>query len=204
MPREHKITVYKFEELSEKAKKRAIDDYRNKGWSWDQHDNDQLDEIFKQDLEEWGLDDPEVYWSLGYSQGDGVAFSGNLDVKKWISKNAPKKFRPLIGQIEVHILHDARLRYHHWNSMGVEISTELERSSRMDPKEWFPGGGGKAIARLIDEFEAFVEEAVKEFSRGLEKAGYQEIEYKESEEYISDIFEGNDYEFTEDGKIWHR
>ena len=75
-------------ELSEEAKARARDCWREKGWTWDQWDSDQLTEFFKQELdEEWGIDEAELSWSLGYCQGDGVSFTASLNLDKVAAKN---------------------------------------------------------------------------------------------------------------------
>ena len=57
-------------ELSEAAKARARDCWREKGWTWDQWDSDQLTEFFKQELEEeWGIDEAEVELEPGLLPG---------------------------------------------------------------------------------------------------------------------------------------
>jgi hypothetical protein len=47
-------------------------------------------------------------------------------------------------------------------------------------------------------------EDVKKTSKELEKMGYAEMEYKESDEGISEFFTSNEYEFREDGRMWKK
>lgn len=86
---------------------------------------------------------------------------------------------------------------------------------RRGPKEWRPGTGiPRDIQNLIDEaetkfkiaeatignFQKFVDEWVKDTSRELEKMGYAEMDYRQSDENIIDFLEENEYEFDEDGE----
>lgn len=59
----------------------------------------------------------------------------------------------------------------------------------------------KEMETEINEIEEDVREYVKDVSRELEKMGYEEIEYRGSDEVIIDTIEANDYTFTEDGDM---
>ncbi len=58
-----------------------------------------------------------------------------------------------------------------------------------------------ALDKLVPFFKEYLEQWVKDVSRELEKLGYDEIAYRESDEQIIEMIEANDYEFTEDGRI---
>lgn len=60
MPKKREIKVYGFGELSKQARRRAVDDWRNKGWDFDSHDADSLTGFFKERLEEKGLPSGDV------------------------------------------------------------------------------------------------------------------------------------------------
>jgi hypothetical protein len=198
MPREHIVKVYRYSELSDEAKEKARMDWIDKGHAWDPgYDSDMLTQNFKEILQEKGFEkDVEVFWSLGNNQGDGVAFSGSLDIAKYIRENKlAQKFMKLVGHIYATVKHSGR--YAHRNSMEVIVGEEETDARSIGPKDWFPG---KPTSELIKEFQSDLEEDVKDISRELEKIGYAEIEYRQSEEYIADMFEANDFEFTEDGR----
>jgi hypothetical protein len=51
--------------------------------------------------------------------------------------------------------------------------------------------------------EAEISAHVKDVSRALEKIGYDEIEYRTSDEVIADLLRENEYEFDAEGNpIW--
>lgn len=76
-----KINLYSYEELSKEAKRRAISDYnkQNDGNEMQEYVN----ELIKQELDERGIkydaDSIRTFYSLGYSQGDGLMFEGILE-----------------------------------------------------------------------------------------------------------------------------
>jgi len=54
---------------------------------------------------------------------------------------------------------------------------------------------------LLNQFEEYLAGRIKEISKELEKAGYQEIEYHSSSEYITQILEDSDERYEEDGSL---
>ena len=190
MPREHKTIVYTYEELSPEAQEKA----RNWWREIDQFDSQYLSDIFKDTLREWGFEKGvDVWWSLNSSQGDGVAFQGSLDIPKYVNARA-QDFRRMIGHVEVYVKHEGR--YTHWNSMEVTVE-ESDSRKQLAPKDWFPG---TPTEEMLSEFEEFVKEDVKDMSRELEKMGYGEIEYQNSDEVVAENIIANEYEFTADGR----
>lgn len=286
--------VYSITELSEEARKRVLEKWRYE--IWDDYDSDQLSDDFKEILSERGFTDPDVCWSLGHCQRDGVAFWGHLDAPeffKWIfsgdkrAKPFAKQAKPFVFlQDIVSIRVTNSTNDCHWNSMDVEIEVtgdemdlvpekhrenvrrfyrqkmnvfdewqyrkrniEDERNApirewnkRMDersrqmkkgPKEWRPSPGPRpppldlpiplepdidipvGIQRMMDkavrtfnemnehiinDFQTFVSEWVKDTSRELEKMGYGEMEYRQSDENIIEFLDANEFEFDEDGE----
>jgi len=67
-----------FFELCTEAQEIAVSEERNRSdrFNWD--DAEFLTEDFKTQLAERGFEETDVYWSLGYCQGDGVAFYGRV------------------------------------------------------------------------------------------------------------------------------
>lgn len=95
--------TYKFEELSPTAKKRAIEKFQQ--YAHEDFDVKQLTETFKERLDEVGLPSDDIRWSLSYSQGDGVGFSGHIDIKDYLKKNKLSKdyaslFAPAYEDVE--------------------------------------------------------------------------------------------------------
>lgn len=133
MPRRESKDIYKFHELSPEAKEKALEYYRR--IFSEVFDPDELSDQFKSILEERGLKDAKLSWSLGYSQGDGVAFSGYLNVPEffnWALVGDDPKYKKLMRSkvkpfldLERFVgvgIRDIGTHYHHWNSMEIDVS----------------------------------------------------------------------------------
>lgn len=188
-----------FDELSEKAQEFAVSEEQNGGERFDWDDARLLTEDFKQQLAERGFDGVEVYWSLGYCQGDGVAFYGRV----WAQdlKEKDERARSLIERLEragddICIeINGANNHYHHWNSMTVEVEFDSELADNELPARL-------KIARPVwrDELEEYLSEKVREISRELEKSGYEEIEYRTSDETIKSDLSEYEHLYAKDGE----
>jgi len=144
--------TYRYTELSKKARDRAIREVRDHKyeWLWDSIDADQLTEDFKDILyNTHGLGESggypfEVYWSLGYCQGDGVCFTGQVDVEKFIKTQKLRDYEKLIPFLGV-VINVPNPRYCHANGMTVEVSFEGEkdgldlvpREQRKEINDWY-------------------------------------------------------------------
>lgn len=108
-------TVYTLDELSPEARAKAIKDWQDSeseygDWHWLEDDvRYKLDELF----EEHGITDKgtSLHYSLGYSQGDGASFTGDIEWKAW---------RASIGK------NSWGNHYEHWNSVSIEEMTSLK------------------------------------------------------------------------------
>jgi hypothetical protein len=161
MPRKHETTLYSFDELSPKAKERAIKDFRNDPeLTWDDTDSHMLTETFQEDLKHhYGLGDMKVGWSLSSCQGDGVCFHGSVNIQSFIkAEEAEKQFQRILkladeGLIGATITHESR--YCHWNSMHIEVELYL-REGDLLPRD---------LQKRIDEWEEKRDEIIDEWNR---------------------------------------
>jgi len=185
--------IFRFEELSDKAKQRAINDgaiaESDMGLT-----SERLHEMFVSRLEEEGLPTDDIRFSLSHSQGDGVAFYGNVDLEAFLTKQKVKgKFRNLLnaikdGNIEVVISKSQSFHlYDHWNTMVVM-------------HEWF-GDLTTAQVLAVDNIPAFVRERIIVVSKELTQSGYAEIDYVNSEDYFKENAEANEWVFYTNGKL---
>ena len=163
--REETIKVYQFKELKKEIKSKVIEYFRSKNdyYFLSEFMKTELDLILKQNKISG---DPTLYYSLSYSQGDGVCFEG---VFKW--KNNYK----------VYIKHSGN--YYHYNSVDIEIRTKADYDAKQEVYDTFKG-------IYID------------ICREMEKIGYNYIEYEDTEEYIINEIECNEYEFLENGDLF--
>jgi hypothetical protein len=187
-----------FSELGGAAQEFAVSQARDDPTRFDWDDAEFLTEDFKTQLAEYGFSDVEVYWSLGYCQGDGVAFYGR--VLKESLKEKDRKAKRLIDALEaagdaLYIeITGASNHYHHWNSMTVEIEFENETND-----EDLPARLKIARPALRENFEEYLAQKVKEISRELEKSGYAEIEYAHDEDAIRDELCEREHLYEKDG-----
>ena len=187
-----------FDELIEEAKESAIEDERSSGRRFDETDAAFLTEDFQYQLAEKGFEAVKVFWSLGYCQGDGVAFYGrvyadDLKAKDPEAKKLIERLEKAGDEISIETT-GANNRYHHRNSMTVEIDFENERE-----EEDFPARLKIALPALREEFEDYLSEKVKEISTELEKSGYAEIDYRYENETLSRDLSESDNLYKKDG-----
>lgn len=179
MPEEIMMTVYKYEELTDTAQETA----RAKIGEWNaEWENENLKYQFELVLEERGLPTEKIEWSLGYSQGDGVAFYGSIDVEKalrymrkynryrnlFIRSDGPPYARIIGNSFSTH--------YSHYNTMNVDCDMS------------------EALAEELEEF-------VRDTSHLLEKSGYDAFEYAYSDEAVAQTCEANEIRFDERGIV---
>lgn len=150
----------KFEDLSKEAKERAIEKWRERSFDWDQHDTDQLSDDFKYMLKEAGFrDDVDVCWSLGYCRGDGVAFSGYINLEVLLNTKGWKSYKNLIGHASAHVKRTDS-HYCHWNSMDAEVTLEVS-----DPVDLL----SKKIRDEIYDFDVRTYAIQREYQQAVRK-----------------------------------
>lgn len=135
VPRKEEVNLYKFDELSKEAKERAIKDWQEDGYGWDDHDSEFLTEDFKERLREKGFyDNVEVYWSLGYCQGDGVCFKGSINPSVFFKENKIIGYSEL-RKYDISILVETSHQECHWNSMHVTVEANWGSWEDLVPKD---------------------------------------------------------------------
>jgi len=185
-------------ELKREAQDSAVIEERERPDRFDYDDVAVLSEDFKMQLAERGFPRVEVFWSLGYCQGDGVAFYGCVYPESLKEKDCQAK--RLITALEaagdsLYIeITGANGHYHHWNSMTVEIEFESETDD-----EDLPARLKIARPTLRENLEEHLAERVKEISRELEKSGYAEIEYAHDESAIREELQEREHLYEKDG-----
>ena len=187
-----------FSELSQESQGLAVAGERDDSKRFDWDDAEFLTEDFKTQLTELGFEEAEIYWSLGYCQGDGVAFYGRVYAESLKEKD--RHSARLITALEaagdtLYIeITGKNNHYHHPNSMTVEIEFESETDD-----EDLPARLKIARPALRENLEEYLAERIKEISRELEKSGYAEIEYRTGEETIRNDLTEREHLYEKDG-----
>ena len=168
------IQVYKYEELSDDAKETALNSHI------ESNDFDFLEEslteYLKELLTEAKIDgEAELSYSLSCCKGDGVSFTGNFEYKG----------------VNISV---TRNNSHYVHSNSVDIEAEADEDDDDDLKN-------DLIEAVTDEAEAEFKEIFKEICDKIEKVGYSEIEYQNSEESFKENCEANEYTFRENGEM---
>ncbi len=171
-----KHDVYSFDELDQKAKDKARNDYNKDG------DNtpfltDDLREYIHEELKERGYTvegvstsaKPSIrpLYSLSYCQGDGLMFEGTVSDSKGYTYT---------------IKHSGH--YYHENSKDITITDQ---------------NGNDVDGQVYQDFDA----VYKEICKAVAQRGYDELEYADSEESFQQTCEANDYTFLADGTIFN-
>ena len=180
--KEYKVIRYSFEELTPEAQEKAIEGWRY-SLSMDMPEY-LLEEIMSEKLTEeitgeWdsaGAEDLSLAYSLSYSQGDGVSFTGRVY----------KESAPGLSWPDSAIYAEFKRNSNHY-SHGYTVTPEL-----FDAEE-------EEISDGIEEFR----ESYLKICRNLEKYGYKWIEEWTSEAHArEEIAEAGDI-FLLSGKVDH-
>jgi hypothetical protein len=211
--REHTTTLYKFEELTKDAKIKAIENWRDSmDWTIE---SEYISENFEYRLKELGYPTDDLEWRLSYSQGDGVAFYGYIDMnvvaRRLLDGDSLSLYNLIVDEnltISAEIYRNSFGTYYsHWNTMevgldGDDVDTMMEylyEEVDRDSDEYVDRYS--QICNLLEELDNRISDDIKSVSKELEKDGYSEIEYHESDNAISEALIANEYEFTSEGKI---
>lgn len=199
--------VYKFDELTNEQKEKAIENLRhiNVDYDWSQWTIEDETET----LEKYGFDNVTIFFSGFWSQGDGACFVGSLDndgllsfltVTKQLAKY-PTLVRAIKnGTIYVNIKITHTGHYYHENSTTIDDYTEMQDNSELPPKlekehrAWFDTFDARGPH---NESIGWYHDTCRAIYRRLET----EYDYLTSDEAIIETIRANDYDFTSDGKI---
>lgn len=208
MPKIKQTTVYAYKELSDKAKERARDKFRE--WACD---DDHWFEAVYEDVERiaplmgihfkkrevrllgGGTRSKPCIWFSGFSsQGDGACFEGIWNasdvqlrqLKKYAHKDAElhricREFRDVARKFK-----DASFTVEHRGHYYHKYSTDFE----------FPYD-----RELPEETRKQLIEAARDFMEWIYRSLEAEYTYQTSDECLEEMLEGNEYEFCESGKL---
>lgn len=195
MPTIKQVTVYKFAELSDKAKEKAREWWRRAS-AGDLY----FSEMPTENLVEiaaalgWEIDKKRIFWSGFYSQGDGAQFAGEfsaarVDVSKLAAFLAvdetlagiAHQFK-LIAEAFPQVEGSVKPHGHYSHEMATEFSDDFPAHTK-----------GRIFA-----------EVWKDQTRALMKWYYSHLreayEFEQSNEAVDDNITANEYEFTADGE----
>jgi hypothetical protein len=198
------ITLYKFSDLSQEAKEKAIESNRNINvwyFNWYEFVYDQ----FKEETKEFRID--KMYFSGFGSQGDGAMFEGEFRtefLKSILTEQENKKYRRILpfvesGQIEVTSIFKHYGHYYHERSYKNLFDFQINSNKYIYWSKWNETSNVETLIKELEEIISdFYETKAVELYSNLQK----EYEYQTSDNAVIDTIEANEYDFTEDGKVY--
>jgi hypothetical protein len=207
MPKTLETTVYLYSELSENAKEKAANWFRETlDYEW----YDSTQEDFHAFLDTIGFNDVSSQFSGFYSPGDGASFNyKGIDFNKLMNVQEADQgeykalhdkwletYKPLLKQAKR--IANAISGYSSKTSYGYHYSHAKTRYATIELD-----CGGKAFKQL-DQLCNRVEIAVTDLMQQLANKYYSQLEEEwdrlNSDEYIADGMAANEYTFLENGK----
>ena len=221
--RQETVNIYKFNELSEQAKEVARDWYRGCSTSDDFdfciEDAVRMGEMIGIEFDTHAVKlhgggtryDANIYWSGFCSQGDGASFEGTYRYKKGALKalqaECPAQWTDKDGTIHESKgnkeLHDiARVLQREQARYFYQIVTRVSQSGRYSHENTMSFEHERADEKELEEGAdtECIEEMMRDFARWIYTQLEQENDYRNSDEYIDETIEANEYEFLENGE----
>jgi Icc-related predicted phosphoesterase len=200
--------VFKFDELSEKAKEVARQWWKNLMSDDFQTEANMITETMTESARAKGIEfngKNTISWDLSYSQGDYVALNkAELSKEKLIkvctnalNDDEKEMFKFLTDSNILYVTHS--IDHHHYYGQQIEVDLEVGYYNENEITETI-------IDNFIYEVTEKIEKAIKSYvdhvCSELKIYGYREIEYLYSNESVDEMLRINEYEFTEEGKKW--
>lgn len=187
------ITLYKFNELSTEAQETAINKWRTDQWA-----NGDYLYFFADNCKEYcaerGFKNAKIQYSLSSSQGDGLSFSADIDLERFI-----KECKPDIKQSVLDTILNNCFACCEGNTGNYCFARPDDVSFYLDINSY------KEYDRLtayVTDIKVYIQDTYMQICGTLEANGYAEIEHEDSNEYIRETIEANDYDFTIEGEIY--
>lgn len=187
MSRQKCYTVFKFNELSPDAQKKAIEGLHDINVDYDWWEFEQT----KTNLATKGFEDADISFSGFGSQGDGASFTARVNLETYL-KDRPKYRRIIPLAQQGYIAYKvSRISSHcfHENTCRIEdCCTGIQARHTL-------------LSALIGELYADLELERYNLSKGIYRDLQEEYYYRVSDDQVKETIESNNYEFTENGKL---
>ena len=191
----YSFTAYQFDELSETAKKRAIEAMRFNeaaaGDEWWDNVYSDATEIAKL----MGINIEKIYFSGFSSQGDGAQFVGSYGYEKG-SVKAVKAYAPLDETLHSIAADLAEIQKKHSYGLSATVKNDGRYCHEYDTAIEVEERNGNWVEEGVEEE---LKETLRSFMRWIYKQLEKEYDYLTSDEAVAEALEGSMAEFNEDG-----
>lgn len=198
MPVTKEVKVYQFDELSDDAKEKAREWYRDGGFDYEWWDSVEYD--FKEICKLIGITDVKIYFSGFSSQGDGACFEGRYSYEKGNVKKL-MEYAPLDTELHriVKELQAVQRKTFYQLTATVKHSGHYYHENCTDIRVYNADFGCNDYDATKEQEDA-IKELLRDLMRWLYRTLEKEYDYLNSNEQVDDTIRANEYEFTEDGK----
>jgi len=176
-------TLYKYDELSEKAKEKVIEKFYD--FNIDNEWWDGSYEGFKEDLKEIGLECKTFYFSLDRDYNIEANSLRVDDINKFVRSFDKKVKDSVISAAEICLEHHTGRNS--WSTFTVNYDIP-DRCPKLQ----------KAVNNLVDACNEKLKDVLEGFLSSLQK----EYDYLTSREAIEEGIRCNEYEFLESGEMY--
>lgn len=215
--------VYTFDELSDHAKEKARDWFREghldyEWWESIYDDAATIGAILGLDLNQKPVKlmngsiryDPEIYFSGFYHQGSGSSYGATWDASKVqpakaLADHAPQdKELARIHSVLIRLAQEnpelyATVKPNGDNWLTIDVTHGETRDELINNLDYKSAEYDKENA-ADGEREKTLTEALKDFNHWIYKQLQSEYEWQNADEQVDESIHANEYEFTEDGE----
>lgn len=189
--RTEQINVFTFDELSESAKQKAIERFRDVQYNWWESVYEWLKDTYPQ------YEDCQINFSGFSSQGDGASFTFRLDsayFEKWVETlNIPEWKKAILVHYTPQFYGKRNSsRYSHKYSVTIEFESEDHNYENID----------KFKNEMYVDFLELLRSDYYFHCDQLYRTLENEYDYLTSDECIIESIEANGYEFLENGDLF--
>lgn len=190
MPKKLTVTTYSFDELSEAAQEKALQENWeiNTCFPWWEVTIDG----WKAKLKEMGYNDAEIEYEgdVGQHSGGGASFTATVDIAVWLRNHRlGNKFRAVLNKADELQFEIVRPSQHHINSASIISWLESPRFTSL------AGYLKEPVAEILNLMQKEARELSRQIFNELERE-YAELTSKEA---IIGTFQANECRFTKDG-----
>ena len=199
------VNLYTFNELSDSAKEKARDWWRESSCDDSFWSECTLDEA-KEQAENMGLDIDKIYFSGFSCQGDGACYTGSWNAsrvkvgetaKDWGDSPETKEIRRIASEFEqfakdwpessFSVTHSGRYSHEYCTDFSVSLGEDADNNEEITPEQW-------------REASDWLIETARDYMRWIYKQLEKEYEYQNSDERVDENIVNNDYTFLISGK----
>jgi len=196
--RTQRIEIYQFNELSDDAKEKAIQRYREGNLDYEWYDG--VFEDAKEIGKLIGIDIDRIYFSGFCSQGDGACFEGSYEYRigsvKEIKKYAPKdkelhRIAVELSKIQRKSFYGLTARVKHFGAYSHELCTQINVYGDFEL-------GDRYYVDFVSNEEGIIE-LLRDFMKWIYKSLEADHDWLNADEQVIESMECNEYEFLENG-----